>query len=141
MPSDHRPDPDPAPDRVEVVRREEELSVERVRVPRERLRLRKRIVTEPVTLTVELRREELVVEREPIREGEEVVGRAIDDAPLEIVLHTEEPVVATRVVAVERVRVVKQTVVEERELVDELRKEQVVVEGSAPVERRGEPLT
>jgi stress response protein YsnF len=46
-----------------IVRSEEELFVERERVPRERVRLVKRIVVETVTQTIEVRREELHVER------------------------------------------------------------------------------
>jgi stress response protein YsnF len=46
-----------------IVRSEEELFVQRERVPRERVRLVKRIVTETVTQTIEVRREELHLER------------------------------------------------------------------------------
>ncbi len=46
-----------------MVRSEEELFVQRERVPRERVRLVKRIVVETVTQTVEVRREEVHVER------------------------------------------------------------------------------
>ena len=49
-----------------MTRSEEALFVERERVPRERVRLVKRIVTETVTQTVEVRREELHVERVPL---------------------------------------------------------------------------
>ena len=47
----------------EMIRSEEALFVEHERVPRERVRLVKRIVTETVTQTVEVRREELHLER------------------------------------------------------------------------------
>ena len=46
-----------------MTRSEEELFVQRERVPRERVRLVKRIVTETVTQTIEVRREELHLER------------------------------------------------------------------------------
>ena len=49
-----------------MVRSEEELFIERERVPRERVRLVKRIVTETVTQTVEVRREEFHLERVPL---------------------------------------------------------------------------
>ncbi len=113
---------------VEVVRREEELLVGTVRVPVERVRVRKVIATEEVTVTVNVRREVLVVEREPLAEGSRVASEPADTTPLEIVLRAEEPVVSTRVVPVERVRVVKEVVVQERRIHDELRREEVVVE-------------
>ena len=46
-----------------MIRSEEMLSVQHQRVPRERVRLVKRIVTETVTQTIEVRREELHLER------------------------------------------------------------------------------
>jgi stress response protein YsnF len=49
---------------VSVVRSEEELAIEKRAVPYERVRLVKRIVTEQVTLTVDVRREELAVVRD-----------------------------------------------------------------------------
>lgn len=49
-----------------VVRSEEELVIGRERVAHERVRLVKRIVTETVTQTIEVRREELHVERLPL---------------------------------------------------------------------------
>ena len=49
-----------------LTRSEEELVVERRALPRERVRLVKRVVTETVTRTVDVRREELHVERVPL---------------------------------------------------------------------------
>lgn len=122
---------DPA-ETAEVVVNEERLSVETTRVPVERVRLRKVVVVEPVTITVELRREELVVEREPIAEGEPAppaTGDArLHEDELEFVLHAEEPVVQTRVVPVERVRIAKGNVVERREIETERRTEHVEVD-------------
>ena len=126
---------EPSRDHVEVVRAEEDLVIGRVRVPTERVRVRKVIETEQVTMTVNVRREVLVVERERIAGADPVAGPPVDEPPLEIVLHVEEPVVSTRVVPAERVRVVKHRVAEQRQIVDELRKEQVVFE-----DERGRPL-
>ena len=134
-----RPEPDPSREHVEVVRSEEELVVGRVRVPTERVRVRKVIETEEVTVTVPLRREVLVVEREPLTGGAPLGAGATDDVPLELVLREEEPVVSTRAVPVERVRVVKRVVAEERLVVDELRAEQVVLEQEGDVEVGGLP--
>ncbi len=114
------------PDRLEVIRHEEELAIERRAVARERVRLRKRIVTEWRTVEVQVRREELVIEREPLAAGD-APGRD-DPTPLEIILYAEEPVVDVRVVPIERVRVLKETVAEQQKIVDELRAERIEVE-------------
>ena len=79
-------------------------------MPAERVRLRKEIVEEEVTVTVVLRHEELVIEREPIKPGDAPPERADAprlDEPMEIVLWAEEPVVTTRAVPAERVRIVR----------------------------------
>src|SRR5687768_13223058 len=55
---------------AETVLSEEQLEVGTEVRPAERVRLRKHVVTEEVTVTVQVRREELVIDREPIpREG------------------------------------------------------------------------
>lgn len=99
------------------------------------MHVRKHIVTEDVTLTVQLRREELSFE--PF---DEEMTRRIDsgdqpvlppDQPLEIVLHREEYEIVKRVVPVERVRITKQLVTEERAIAETLRKEHIEVEHTA----------
>lgn len=118
-------------DETEVVVNEERLSVEITRVPVERVRLRKVVVVEAVTITVELRREELVVEREPIEEGDAAAGSGdarLGEESFEFVLHAEEPVVQKRLVPAERVRIVKGSVVERHEIESERRKEHVDVD-------------
>jgi hypothetical protein len=50
----------------EIVRSEEEVDVRPQARPRERVRLKKYVVTEHVTKTVPVRREKLAVEREPV---------------------------------------------------------------------------
>jgi stress response protein YsnF len=56
---------------IEVIRSEEDLVVDTHIVGRERVRLIKRIVTEQVTRTIEVRHEELVIERETLATGGE----------------------------------------------------------------------
>ncbi len=51
-----------------MTRSEEEVSVEPRARPKERVRLKKYVVTEPVTKTVPVRREEIRVERVPVDE-------------------------------------------------------------------------
>lgn len=112
---------------ISVVRREEQLRVGVERIPVERVRVSKRVVTETVTRTFEVRREELVVERLPIAPG--ALGEARPAVgPLEIVLYEEQIVVDTRLVPVERVRVDVARIVEQRPVSELLRHEEVVVE-------------
>lgn len=70
-----------------------DLGIRTVRRPRELVRLRKRIVTEPVQTTVPVQREELVVERVPISESGEVRGGTPQEGGQDIVLEGEEVVV------------------------------------------------
>ena len=109
---------------VTVIRSEEELRVG-IRTRPRRLRLRKYVVTEYVTRTFPVRREEVRLE-EP---ADQAPGGPDPDAPLpELVLHREEPVVAMQVVPVERVRLVKSVVRDERTVREQLRKERVQIE-------------
>jgi hypothetical protein len=116
---------------VEVVRSEEELRVG-VRRRRRRLRLRKYVVTEYLTRTIPVRREEVRLEEvgapaDPVGEpGDQGAVQVAGDRPLvEVVLHREEPVIQLRVVPTERVRLFKDVVTEQRTVTEEIRKEQV----------------
>jgi len=109
------------------------LSEERLRVgttQREagRARLRKYVVTENVTQTVPVSREEVRIEREPITEanrGAAESGPAISEEEHEVVLRSEVPVVDKDVEAVERIRLAKETVTEQVTVSDQVRKERV----------------
>jgi uncharacterized protein (TIGR02271 family) len=109
-----------------MTRSEEELHVGTVWRPRERVRLRKVVVTEHVTIPV--RREELRVERVPVTAEEEGAASAEPPAPADevtIVLHEERPVIEMRVVARERVRLRVETVADSHEIREELRSERI----------------
>jgi uncharacterized protein (TIGR02271 family) len=111
-----------------MTRSEEELHVGTARQERERARLRKYVVTENVQQTVPVQREEVRLEREPITDENvdaALDGPAISEDEHEVVLHEEEPVVEKRVVPKERVRLAKDTVTEEREVSEEVRKERI----------------
>jgi len=118
------PEPDPAD---EVVLTEEQLVVDTERVPAQHVRVRKEIVEEEVTITVVLRHEELVIEREPITPGDVPAqtagGPRLDEPPIEIVLWAEEPVVTTRAVPTERVRVLRTLGSQQQDLTAQLRRE------------------
>lgn len=102
------------------------------------MRVRKRVITEDVTLTVQLRREELVIDREQIPESAPGLSDAAefplaeDGGEVEFVLHAEEPVVTKRIVAVERVRMHRETTTEDRHVTDTVRKERVDVDQLPP---------
>jgi uncharacterized protein (TIGR02271 family) len=109
---------------AEVTLSEERLQVDRRQRPRERVRLRKYVVTEYVTVRVPVRREEVSLERIPIEDEHDV--EPADD--LELVLMTEEPVIEKQVVARERVRLHKDVMTAEREVTETVRREQAEVE-------------
>jgi len=111
-----------------MTRSEEELRVGKTQVQTGRARLRKYVVTENVQTTVPVQREEVRIEREPITDAnvdEALDGPAISEEEHEVVLHAEEPVVEKRVVPQERVRLEKDTITEERQVSEEVRKEQI----------------
>ncbi|MBJ7607995.1 MAG: YsnF/AvaK domain-containing protein [Candidatus Dormibacteraeota bacterium] len=111
-----------------ITRSEEQMRVGAMRRPSELVRLRKTVVTEPVSETIPLQREEVRVEREPITEGGAVPGAEISEQVHEVTLSREEPVVEKTTVPVERVRVEKDVTTEEREVTGEVRKEQIEVD-------------
>ncbi len=121
-----------------MTRSEEELRVGTRQTETGRARLRKHVVTEMVTKTVPVSREEVTIEREPITDanrGQATDGPDISEEEHEVVLHAEEPVVEKDVVAKERVRMGTETVTEEREISEEVRKEQIETHGLERSER------
>jgi len=115
-----------------MTRSEEELRVGTARRESGRARLRKYVVTEEVTQTVPVQREEVRIEREPIADSN--VDRALDGPEIseeehEVVLHEEEPVVEKRVVPKERVRMGKETRTDGAQVSEEVRKEQIEADG------------
>jgi uncharacterized protein (TIGR02271 family) len=115
-----------------MTRSEEELQVGTRTRERGRARLRKYVVTEEQQVTVPVQREEVRVEREPITDANldaATSGPAISEAEHEVTLREEEPVVEKRAVPKERVRLDTETVTDERQVAEEVRKEQVEVEG------------
>jgi uncharacterized protein (TIGR02271 family) len=113
------------------------LSEERLRVGTQsreagRARLRKYVVTENVTQTVPVSREEVRLEREPITEAnrdQAMAGPAISEEEHEVVLREERPVVEKEAVPVERVRLDTETVTDEVTVNEEVRKEQIDTDG------------
>ena len=120
-----------------MTRSEEELRVGTAQRETGRARLRKHIVTENVTQTVPVQREEIRVEREPITDANSdaaTSGADLSEEEHEVVLHEEEVVVDKRTVAKERVRLDKDTVTEDQQVSEGVRKEQVEL-----IDGAGEP--
>jgi uncharacterized protein (TIGR02271 family) len=115
-----------------MTRSEERLDVGTEKVQAGRARLRKYIVTENVTQTVPVSREEVRLEREPVTDanrGDALQGPELTESEHEVTLHAEQPVVDKRVEPVERVRLGKETVTEQQQVSEEVRREEIDVEG------------
>ena|SRR5436309_2455124 len=118
-----------------MTRSEEELLVGKAQRETGRARLRKYVVTEQVQTTVPVQREELRVEREPITEAnreQALDGPEISEEEHEMVLHEEVPVVDKQTAPKERVRLQKDTITDEREVSEEVRKERIETKGDTP---------
>lgn len=115
-------------DSIVMVRSEERLQTRTERVPVRIARLEKFIVTEQRTVTVDVRHEEVRVVYDDLRGN---MGGAIRVLP-EFVLSEEQIEVRTVTVPVERVRLVIDTVTEQREITDAVRSERIVAEQTTP---------
>jgi uncharacterized protein (TIGR02271 family) len=111
-----------------MTRSEEELRVGTRQTESGRARLRKYVVTENVTKTVPVSHEEVRIEREPITDANRdraTSGADISEEEHEVLLHAEEPVVDKQTVAKERVRMGTETVTEDQQVSEKVRKEQI----------------
>ena len=111
-----------------MTRSEEQLRVGTESREVGRARLRKHVVTEHQQVRVPVSREEVTLEREPVTDanrGNAYDGPAISEEEHEVTLHAERPVVDTEAVAVERVRLGKETVTENETVGGEVRKEEI----------------
>jgi len=114
-----------------MTRSEEELRVGTETRQRGRARLRRYVITETQQVTVPVQREEVRVEREPITDANldpATSGPELTESEHEVVLHEEEVVVDKQAVPRERVRLDTETVTEERQVGEEVRKEQIEVD-------------
>ena len=122
-----------------MTRSEERMTVGTTSEETGRARLRKYVVSENVTQSVPVTREEVRVEREPITDGN--VGNAMDGPAIseeehEVTLHAERAVVEKEAVPVERVRLDKTTVTDQEQVSADLRKEEIEVDGARDDDRR-----
>ena len=114
-----------------MTRSEEELRVGKTEQESGRVRLRKYVVEDEVTETVPVKREEVRIEREPITDanaGAATDGPAISEEEHEVVLHEEQAVVDKQAVPKERVRLDKDTHVEEEQVNETVRSERIDVD-------------
>lgn len=119
---------------AELVAREEHLVAGTQSREAGRARLRKVVVEDEERVTVPVRREELRVEREPLS-GEPAAGGSIGEPgseEVDITLREERPVVGKETVATERVRVGTETVEDEVEVSETVRKERIEVDETDP---------
>lgn len=126
-----------------MTRSEEQLKVGTEKVATGKARLRKFVVTENVTTTVPVSREEVRLVTEPITEqnrGDAMAGGDITSEEHEVTLHEERPVVQKEVVPVERVRMDTESVTGEQQVTEEVRKEQIESDTS-DVQGTGKPKT
>ncbi len=115
-----------------MTRSEEQLRVGTERVEAGRARLRKYVTTETETRTVPVSRETVHVEREPITDANMPVamdGPSISEEEHEVVLTEERPIVQKEAVPVERVLLDTDTVTENVQVTEEVRKEQIDLDG------------
>lgn len=114
--------------RQSVLRSEERLRASTETVESGRVRLRKYVVTAQQKITVPIRREEVHVTREPVKPGEASTGAKIGEEEREVVLHEERPIVVKETVPVERVSLDTETIRENREVSDTVRREEVEID-------------
>ncbi len=126
---------------VHTLERAEERLVPHVeQVPAGRVVVAKRVVSEPETITVALRHDELDVERvavnRPLERGEQPVTERGDETVVLVIEERLEPRLVPYVV--EEVHLRRRLVTEEREITDTVRKERldVRVEGEVQLNQR-----
>jgi uncharacterized protein (TIGR02271 family) len=123
-----------------MTRSEEHLDVGTTTQAAGRARLRKYVTTENETVTVPVQRERAVLETEPVDASNidnATEGPAISEEEHEVVLNEERVVVDKVATPVERVRLGTETVTEQETVSEEVRKENIEVEGD--VDKRNAP--
>ena len=121
-----------------MTRSEEELRVGTRQREAGQARLRKWVETEHVSTTVPVAREEVRIEREPITDANvdrALQGQEISEDVHEVTLMEEKAVAGTEVVPKERVRLDKETVVEQEQVEADLRQERIDAEVDPDIRR------
>jgi len=118
---------DAGTDNQDITLSEEELRVGKRQVQAGQVRIRKVVRTEHVTEPVELRREDVEIERVDAR-GASVGDNAFQEQTIEVPVMREEPVVATEAHVTGRVQVNKDVETETRTVEGDVRSEDVEVD-------------
>jgi uncharacterized protein (TIGR02271 family) len=134
-----RPNPEPmtpstaAGSGPEMIRSEERLQVGTERTTSGTARLNKHVVTEQHTVEVPVSHEEVRVERTPITDPAQVRDTRLGDEQREVTLHEDKVVVSKESVPVERVRLAVDEITENKQITENVRREEINADG---VERR-----
>lgn len=123
-----------------MTRSEERLNIGVQRTNTGKARLRKYITTERVTQTVPVSHDEVRLEREPITDANRDAaysGGDLTSEEHEVTLSEDRLVVNKETVPVERVRLEKETVTENQQVTEDLRKEQIEVDNDTTGSRGG----
>ncbi len=110
-----------------IVRSEERFAVNMETRESGRVKLHKRVETEPVRQNVHVFREEYEIERVPITKDDKITGQ-IAESDQEIILHETRAVVTKETVPVERIRLSVKRIDEEQTVSDQLRKERIEID-------------
>jgi uncharacterized protein (TIGR02271 family) len=117
-----------------MTRSEEELVINTFTQETGRVRLKKWIETENVTVTVPVRREmaRVIVERADGQTVDVEMPAGVEGDEHDVVLWKEEIVVDKKIVPKERIRLEKEVVEEQRVVSDEVRKEKIALHSDIP---------
>jgi uncharacterized protein (TIGR02271 family) len=121
-----------------MTRSEERLNVGKERVQTGKARLRKYVTTENQQVTVPVQKEQVRLEREPVTGaniGAATDGPDLSDEEHEVTLSEERVNVNKETVPVERVRLGTETVTENRNVSEDVRKEQIDFDGDGTTSR------
>lgn len=113
---------------VNVPLSEEQLNVGKREVEAGRVRLRKVVHTEPVSESVNLRREQVDIERVPVSGGMQVPSDAFQEDEVDVPVMREEPVVAKEARVTGQVNVDKTARTDTETVQGEVRREDVEVD-------------
>ncbi|MBX9579602.1 MAG: YsnF/AvaK domain-containing protein [Gemmataceae bacterium] len=117
--------------------KEEQLKVNKRRVSKGEVEVRKEVVTEQKTVTVPVEREEVVIERRPARGRATAAGGSLRAETIRVPVSEERVNVEKETVVTGEVRIGKRKVAGDRTVADAVRKEQLRVEGQGAVEVTG----
>lgn len=113
----------------EMIRSEEHLQVGTERAASGTARLNKHVVTEQQTVQVPVTHEEVRVERAAITDPAQARDAGLADDQREVTLHEDKVVVSKESVPVERVRLAVDEVTENKQVTEDVRREEINAEG------------